>query len=71
MSNKDNAQKNSNGQTFDEWMAEVDAAVQRIAFLSVHDLPDQTFYDWFESDYTPDEAAAETLEDAGYPEELL
>ena len=58
-------------QTFESWMRAVDAAVQALSYLSVYDLADQTFYDWYESGYTPKEAARETLENEGYPMDLL
>jgi len=52
--------------TFKAWMKKVDAAVSVTAGLSVYDLPDMPFYDMFNDDYTPEEAAEETLMNAGW-----
>lgn len=57
--------------SFEQWMERVDTAVQALAFVSVHDLEDQPFYDWWEFEWTPRQAAIEALEYAGYPVELL
>ena len=57
--------------SFAEWMNRVDTAVSNMAFLSVYDLPDQPFRDWHEAGYSPNEAAMETLENAGYPMEAF
>ena len=53
--------------TFAQWMRAVDEAVQATAGLSVHDLADQPFRDWYEDGLTPQEAAEETLIDEGFP----
>lgn len=53
--------------TFRQWMQEVDREVQAIAFLSVHDLADQPFRDWYDDGVEPLEAAEMTLEDEGFP----
>jgi hypothetical protein len=50
--------------TFDEWMAEVDNAVERIAGMSVHDLPDCCFRDWFDDDVKPVSAARRSIREA-------
>ena len=57
--------------SFEQWMEQVDTAVQALAFVSVHDLPDQPFRDWWESGWEPGEAAEEVLEYSGYPMELF
>lgn len=43
--------------TFDQWMQRVDAHVQNVLGLSVYDLPDCPFSDWYE-EYMPPERAA-------------
>jgi len=53
--------------TFRQWMQAVDRQVQAIAFLSVHDLADQPFHDWYNDGVEPEEAAQMTLEDEGFP----
>ncbi len=53
---------------FITWMHEVDNEVDAIVGMSVHDLPDQPFRDWFDAGMEPDEAAADALEDAGWSE---
>lgn len=53
--------------TFKQWMAQVNREVSRIAGLSVYDLADQPFRDWYEDGLTPAEAAEETLMDEGFP----
>lgn len=57
--------------SFEEWMERVDTAVCALAFVSVHDLEDQPFRDWWEYDWTPQQAALEVLEYAGYPVEMF
>ncbi len=52
--------------TFKEWMELVDKALEAICGLSSLDLADQTFYDWFESEMSPKEAAQETLKNEGF-----
>jgi hypothetical protein len=52
--------------TFDEWMAAVDREIAvSLCGLNSEDLPDANYYDMYESEYTPEDAAAEVLEDAG------
>lgn len=43
--------------SFDTWMRKLDARVARTTGVSVHDLPDMAFYDWFDSGITPAQAA--------------
>ena len=47
--------------TFMEWMREVDALVARRTGLSVHDLPDCCFADWYEDDMAPATAARRAI----------
>lgn len=51
---------------FDAWMTRVDQAVTRKTGLSVHDLADQCFADWFEDGLTPAQAARLALADEGF-----
>jgi hypothetical protein len=51
---------------FDSWMAAVDRAVQARGGLSVHDLADQPFADWYEDGITPKQAATLTLQEEGF-----
>ena len=51
---------------FNNWMKKVDEAVQTEIFVSVYDLPDCNFRDMYESEYLPEEAAREAIENAGF-----
>ena len=51
--------------SFEEWFRAVDAAVGRKCMLSVEDLPDCCYDDWYESGMTPREAAREAICNAG------
>ena len=53
-------------QTYDEWMAAVDAAVRKIADVSVHDLPDWNSRDAYDDGVTPQEAAEDVLDQEGW-----
>lgn len=53
-------------QTFESWMAGVDKAVLKKAFVSVHDLADMPFRDWYEDGITPSQAARLTLAEEGF-----
>lgn len=50
--------------TFENWMRRVDAVVTARAGVSVHDLPDMSFRDWYDEGITPGQAARLVLEDA-------
>jgi hypothetical protein len=50
--------------TFDQWIAAVDDHVENTLGLSISDLVDRPYYDWFENGYTPAEAAEEVIESA-------
>jgi hypothetical protein len=52
--------------TFETWMHAVDVAVEHRAGVSVHDLPDCCFRDWYEDDVPPVTAAKRALEEAGF-----
>jgi hypothetical protein len=56
---------------FKKWMSEVDIAVAARAFVSVYDLPDQPYRDWFEDGMSADEAVVAVLEDSGYGDGLM
>jgi hypothetical protein len=53
---------------FETWMDKVDAVVVRTVGLSIHDLADQPFYDWFVDGITPAQAARMALADEGWGE---
>ena len=55
--------------SFQQWMQQVDRVLARKCGLSHMDLADQCWYDWFDSDMTPKEAAQECLDDEGFPSE--
>lgn len=44
--------------TFDEWFAAVDAACRSKYGVSIHDLPDCCYRDWYEARVTPKGAAS-------------
>lgn len=46
---------------FEAWFAKVDALIAARSGMGADDLPDQPYYDWFESEWTPQMAAQETL----------
>ena len=50
--------------TFESWQARVDRYVGRVLGLSIHDLPDQPYYDWYESGTSEKEAAREVIDAA-------
>ena len=56
--------KTVNDHIFDKWLAAVDNYVETALGLSIRDLVDQPYYDWFEAGYAPDEAADEAVENA-------
>ena len=49
--------------TFEEWMRDVDLAVEAISGVSTLDLPDWGYRDAFEDGLTADEAADAILEE--------
>lgn len=53
--------------TFQQWMRAVDSEVYALAGVSVHDLADQTFRDWYDDEIEPSEAAEMALENEGFP----
>lgn len=52
---------------FQAWMAKVDAACQRLAGLSIYDLPDQDFRGEFESRTGAVAMARRALREEGWP----
>lgn len=56
---------NDGSQAFSQWMQAVDATVESRAGVSVHDLPDCCFRDWFEDETPPATAARRALTEAG------
>jgi hypothetical protein len=51
---------------FDVWMKKVDKAVIARSGVSIHDLADQPFADWFEDGISPSQAAKLSLESEGW-----
>ena len=51
--------------SFAAWMSEVDEECWRLAGISIHDLPDQSFRDAFESGENPAAFAREALDEEG------
>jgi hypothetical protein len=51
---------------FAEWMRRVDEAVEAEVGLSVHDLEDASFADWFEDGVRPATAAKRALRASGW-----
>mgnify|MGYP001576480945 CR=1 FL=1 len=47
--------------TFEKWMERVDGLVMRHAGVSVYDLPDCSFHDWYDQRLRPIRAANKTL----------
>lgn len=47
--------------SFEEWMRRVDASVQRKVGLSVHDLADVAFRDWYDDGVTAAGAATRAI----------
>jgi len=54
-------QRQAQADTFAEWLRQVDAACERIAGVSVHDLADCCFADWHDDGITPTQAARRAL----------
>jgi hypothetical protein len=50
--------------TFEQWMAAVDVTVQAAVGLSVADLPDAPFMDWFEAGKSVKSAARAVVNSA-------
>jgi hypothetical protein len=53
-----------NDTDFDTWMRQVDECIGRRCGLSSSDLPDWTYRDAFDDGLSPEEAAAEALDNA-------
>jgi hypothetical protein len=53
------------GQGFQQWMHQVDQTVQGKVGLSVHDLEDCPFMDWFKDGVKPASAATRAIRNAG------
>lgn len=57
--------------TFEPWFKQADAHAAGLIMLSLHDLADQPYRDWFEAGYTPQEAAEEALANEGFDLEFF
>ncbi len=51
-------------QDFEHWLAKVDAAVEARTGMSLSDLPDCCFRDWYDDGVTPSAAAARVIRNA-------
>lgn len=51
-------------ETYEEWLKKVDAEVVRRVGLSVHDLPDCPFRDWYDDKVSPKTAAGRAIKRA-------
>ena len=51
---------------FEMWLAEVDRHLTAKVGLSTGDLGDQCYYDWFDDEITPAQAARLVLESEGF-----
>jgi hypothetical protein len=49
---------------FDDWLRRVDTACWDMAGLSVHDLPDNPYRDWFDDGLEPSKAAKRALKES-------
>lgn len=47
--------------TFEQWMKKVNLACVRKYMVSVHDLEDACFYDMYDADMSPENAADEAM----------
>ncbi len=56
--------------SYEDWMDEVDSALENICGLNHYDLADQTWRDWFDDEMEPEEAARECLENKGFLMEM-
>lgn len=52
--------------SFEDWMAQVDREVEKIAYVSVYDLPDYMFRDAYDDGEKPENVAKRVLEEAGW-----
>ena len=57
--------RNDPDTSFDDWMKAVDHRVQAVIGLSIHDLEDHPFRDWYHDEMSPEEAAHTAIEYAG------
>ena len=59
--------KDEDHSTFDEWMKRCDMILMRTRGMSVHDLPDCTYRDWYDDRVKPIFAVNKALSEAtGY-----
>lgn len=54
--------------TFNEWLAQVDRYCWKAASVSIHDLPDQPFRDWYDDRIRASRAAQRAIRAAGFDE---
>tara|TARA_R110000744_G_scaffold146693_2_gene259570 strand:+ start:630 stop:845 length:216 start_codon:yes stop_codon:yes gene_type:complete len=56
-----------NGRTLKQWMAEIDAIISKRFGISSSDLADTTYWDMWNDEMTPTEAADEALANDDLP----
>jgi hypothetical protein len=52
--------------SFVEWLNKVNRKVIALTGITIHDLSDQPFREWFDEGMSPEEAVLHTLEDNGF-----
>lgn len=50
--------------TFEEWFKEVDQHVQKAVIISVHELPDCPYHDWYDDGVRPATAAKRAIKNS-------
>jgi hypothetical protein len=53
--------------TFEEWLGKVDRHIGKVCGLGHNDLVDQPWWDWWNDEVRPREAARWALEEEGFP----
>jgi hypothetical protein len=51
-------------QTLEQWLAKVNLAVEHLSGMSMHDLADCPYMDWYEKGMTPETAARKAIRNA-------
>lgn len=55
--------------TFEKWLSEVNAVIEKLCGLGYEDIADKPWWDWWEDGVSPREAAEEALAEEGFPVE--
>ena len=51
-------------QTLEQWLAKVNLAVEHLSGMSMHDLADCPYMDWYKKGMTPETAARKAISNA-------